>query len=257
MKLARILAASVAALVCTAAPARAAVPTPHAVVGVDANKILAEIDRRAAAFDDVSYTATMSYYKGEELKKTLVFTMLMKGLAKQFITMLKPGDIAGMKVLMQDASTLYVYMPEFKKVRRVAAHVQDQGFLGTDFQYADMVLVQLSGFYNAALGERVGSETVLELTAKEGAEVPYKRIDAVIDGTKGGVTELRYYDGAGNYVRQQKREAWLKIDGELMPTRVTMSDLKAKSHTVIELSDVKVNTGLEDKDFSKRMMLRG
>ena len=256
MKLARLLAASVAALVCTAAPASAAVTAPHAMVAVDANKILAEVDRRAAVFEDQQYSATMSIFKGGELKKTLVFSMIMKGLEKQFLTFSAPGDIAGMKVLMQDADTLYVYMPEFKKVRRVAAHMQSQGFMGSTFTYEDMTLVRMSSAYNAELAGRDGAETTLKLTAKEDANVTYKHIDMVIDGTKGGVTRLRYYDGAGAMVREQIREGWTKIEGELMPTKVTMSDRNGDS-TVVELAEVKVNQGIKDDVFSRRMMLRG
>lgn len=240
-----------------AAPASAAVPAPAAMAAVDANKILAEVDRRAAVFDDQRYQASMAIYKGDQLKKTLQFDMVMKGLDKQFITFTAPGDVAGMKVLMQDAKTLYVYTPEFKKVRRVAAHMQNQGFLGSAFTYEDMTQTQLVPFFNAALGGREGSETTLILTPKEGVSTTYARVEVVIDGTKGGVTTLRYYNGAGNHVRTQLREGWKKIDGELMPTKITMSDLKAGSSTVITLADVQVNQGVEDGLFSRRMLLRG
>ncbi|MCA9710378.1 MAG: outer membrane lipoprotein-sorting protein [Myxococcales bacterium] len=241
----------------TAAPASAAVPRVAAMAAVDANKILAEIDRRAAVFDDQQYQATMAIFKGTELKKTLEFTMVMKGLDKQFITFTAPGDVAGMKVLLQDAKTLYVYTPEFKKVRRVAAHMQNQGFLGSNFTYEDMTQVQLTPFYDAVLEGKEGGETTLRLTPKEGVTTSYARVDVVIDGSKGGVTKLRYYDGAGNHVRTQLREGWTKIDGELMPTKISMTDLKTGDTTVIQLSNVVVNQGVEDDLFSRRMLLRG
>jgi outer membrane lipoprotein-sorting protein len=227
------------------------------MAAVDANKILAEVDRRAAVFDDQQYSASMTIFKGGQLKKTLEFNMVMKGLDKQFITFTAPGDVAGMKVLLQDAETLYVYTPEFKKVRRVAAHMQNQGFMGSTFTYEDMVQVQLVPFYDAALGGKEGSETTLTLTPKQGKTTTYSRVDVVIDGTKGGVTKLRYYDGAGNHVRTQLREGWTKIDGELMPTKISMTDLKAGDTTVIELSSVQVNQGVDDDIFSRRMLLRG
>lgn len=228
-----------------------------AMAAADATKVLAEIDRRAAVFADQQYLASMNVFKGGQLKKTLEFTMVMKGLDKQFITFTAPGDVAGMKVLLQDAATLYIYTPEFKKVRRVAAHMQNQGFLGTTFTYEDMTQVQLSPFYTAELAGKEGAETTLTLTPKEGVTTSFSRVDVVIDGTKGGVTKLRYYDGAGNHVRTQLREDWVKIEGQLMPTKITMSDLKAGDSTIIQLSNVKVNQGVEDDLFSRRMLLRG
>jgi outer membrane lipoprotein-sorting protein len=240
-----------------AAPAQAGLPMPTGMMAVDANKVLAEIDRRASVFTDQQYEATMSIFKGGQLKKTLEFTMVMKGLDKQFITFVAPGDVAGMKVLMEGADTLYVYTPEFKKVRRVAAHMQAQGFMGSAFTYEDQTRLLMAPFFDAELAGKEGSETTLTLTPKEGVTSSFSRIDVVIDGTKGGVTKLRYYDGGGNHVRTQLREDWVKIEGELMPTKISMSDLKAGDTTVIQLSNVKVNQGVEDDLFSRRMLLRG
>lgn len=239
------------------APAVASVPTPAASMAVDANKILAEVDRRAAVFEDQQYEASMKVFKGGELKKTLQFTMTMKGLQKQFLTFTAPGDVAGMKVLMQDAKTLYVYMPEFKKVRRVAAHMQNQGFLGSTFTYEDMTQVQLSPFFNAEMGGTKGKKTTLILTPKPDVDTTYAKLELVIDSTKGGVTEIRYFDGAGTHVRTQVRDQWTKIEGANMPARVRMDDHKANDSTVIELRGVKVNQGVSDDQFSRRMLLRG
>jgi outer membrane lipoprotein-sorting protein len=224
---------------------------------VDAAKILAEVDRRAAAFDDQSYSASMEIIKEGQLKKTMTFTSTMKGLDKQLIVFQAPGDVAGMKVLMEDASTLYLYLPEFKKVRRVAAHVQSQGFLGSEFTYEDMVQVRLSPFYDATFGGKDGSLTTLVLKPKQGVESTYSKLEVTIDGTKGGVTKIRYFDSTGADVREQNRTDWIKIAGQLVPTKVSMLNIKTGDLTVITLSDFKVNQGVDASMFSRRELLRG
>lgn len=239
-----------------ASPAAASMPTGMPVAMVDADKILAEIDRRASVFDDQSYKATMTIIKGGKTQKTLEFDMSMKGLTQQFLSFTAPGDVAGMKVLMQDAQTLYVYMPEFKKVRRVAAHVQNQGFLGSTFTYEDMTQTALAPLFHAELKGQKGDETTLTLTPKEGVKSSYPTIEVVIDKTKGGVTKLTYFDGAGTAVREQTREGWTKIQGQLMPTKISMKH-KDGDLTVIEMTDVKVNQGLGEDTFSRRQLLRG
>jgi outer membrane lipoprotein-sorting protein len=247
------LSASVAVPTASASPVSGA---PAALMA-DANKILAEVDRRAKAFGDQQYKATMTIMKDGKTVKVLAFDMIMKELTKQFLVFTAPGDVAGMKVLMQDAETLYVYMPEFKKVRRVAAHVQNQGFLGSEFTYEDMTQTELSPLFDAELVGTKGNETTLSLTPKEGKKSTFSRIDIVIDKTKGGVTKLTYFDGSNNAVRQQTREGWTKIAGQLMPTKITMTNLKDGDATVVELSEVKVNQGVDDDVFSRRMLLRG
>jgi outer membrane lipoprotein-sorting protein len=232
-------------------------PVPMAMFGVDATDILAEVDRRASVFKDQSYNASMEIIKDGQLKKTLKFTSVMKGLDKQLITFTEPGDVAGMKVLMEDQKNLFIYLREFKKVRRVATHVQSQGFLGSTFTYEDMTQLALSPFFNAELQKRDGSLTILTLTPKEGVESSWSKIDLTVDGTKGGVTHMRYYDGSGKDVREQMREEWIKIDGKLMPTKISMYNTKTGDVTVIKLSDIQVNQGVDDAVFSRRELLRG
>ncbi len=255
MFLAALALSSVIAPIADAAPVAAQAPV--AMVGVDANDILAEVDRRAAAFKDQSYTASMEISKGGQLKKTLTFTSVMKGLSKQLIVFSAPGDVAGMKVLMEDAKNLFLFLPEFQKVRRVATHVQNQGFLGSTFTYEDMTQVQLAPFFDAELGSKDGSLTTLILKPKAGIESSWSKVEVTIDGKKGGVTRLRYFDGSGADVREQTREDWIKIEGKLMPTRVTMSNSKTGDVTVIKLSDIQVNQGVDDAIFSRRELLRG
>lgn len=239
-----------------AAPAAAA-PTMAASMEVDANMILAELDRRAASFEDQGYTATMDIYKSGDLKKSLVFDAIMQGLERQVLEFTAPGDMAGMKVLMSGAGELYVYMPEFKKVRRVAAHAMNQGFNGSEWTLQDMTEVKLAPYYTAKLGAREGSGTTLELTPKTGVETPYSKLEVVIDSKVGAATHIRYFDSNGKMVREQQREEWKKIEGQLVPTKISMINHKTGDRSVITMTDIKVNQGVDESVFSRRTLLRG
>ncbi len=247
---------AILALLALSAPV-AVLPARPAVAAVDGNAILRAADKRASAFEDQSYDAVMEVYKRGTKQKTLRFHMTMKGLDKQLIVFTAPGDVAGMKVLMQDADTLYVYSPEFKKVRRIAAHMQNQGFLGSEFTYEDMTHTLLAPRFDAKFAGKKGSETTLVLTPKPGVHSTYAKLEVVIDARAGGVTRIRYYDGAGNLVREQIREDWKKVSGVPMPMRITMRNLKTGNETVIKLDNVRVNQGIGDELFSRRTLLRG
>lgn len=102
------------------------VPSQPALAAVTGADVLAKLDSLAIRFPDQTYKATMEIYKSGNLRTTMVFSMQMKNLEKQFIHFTAPGDVAGMKILMEDRDTIYMYSPEFQKVRRVAAHMQNQ-----------------------------------------------------------------------------------------------------------------------------------
>ncbi len=241
------------------APATALILGTPAVAQADAkgNAVLEKVDEQGNAFTDQSYSAQMEIWKGGSKKKTLEFVMNMKGLDKQFITFTAPGDVAGMKVLMNGQDNLWLYNSEFKKVRRIAAHTQKQGMFGSEFTAEDMVMAKLATLFDAEISGKSGSKTTLKLTPKEGVTTSYSRIDVVIDSTKGGVTKLSYYDGSNNLTRVQTRSGWKKVEGKPMPTVITMENKKTGNKTVIKLSNVKVNQGLDEDTFSRRNLLRG
>jgi outer membrane lipoprotein-sorting protein len=233
------------------------VAAPSVAQAGNADSVLQKLDKDAQAFRDISYVASMDIYKGGSKNKTLQFEMVMKGLEKQYIHFTAPGDVAGMKVLMTSADNISMYSPEFKKVRKIAAHNQKQGFLGSHFTPEDMAQARLASNFDANVKGQSGNITTLTLTPKSGVTSSFSKLEVDIDKTKGAITVIRYYDGSGAVVRQQSRGGWKKISGQAFPTKITMEDHKAKGKTVITLSGIKVNQGVEDSVFTKRTLLRG
>jgi outer membrane lipoprotein-sorting protein len=251
MKLANVLTAF---LVC--APVTLAIVAPPSVAqAADGAAVLKKLDQDAQAFDDVSYVSTMEIWKGGSMKKTLQFDMVMKGLDKQFISFTAPGDVAGMKILMVGDS-LWMYSPEFQKVRMIAAHAQSQGFLGSEFTPEDMVMTGMAKHFDADITGQSGNDTILTLTPKADFQTSWSKLELTIDKTKGGVTKIVYFDGSGTAVREQIRGGWAKVEGKSMPTEIRMKNLKTNAETVVKLSDIKVNQGVGDDLFSKRTLLR-
>jgi outer membrane lipoprotein-sorting protein len=219
--------------------------------------ILKAADDRAVKFPDQTYTASMEIYKSGKLRTTMVFSMVTKGLVKQLIRFLQPGDVAGMKILMEGPDELYVYSPEFQKVRRIAAHMKNQGFNGSEFTPEDMVMARLSPMFDAVLVGKTGNETQLNLKPKVADSTSFSKLEIFIDSTVGGITRIHYFDGAGNHIRTQTREEWKAFEDGMIPTRIRMKNLKTTDETVINLSEIDVKTAIDDETFSRRTLMRG
>lgn len=219
--------------------------------------ILKASDDRAVKFPDQTYTATMEIHKSGKLRTTLVFSMVTKALVKQYIQFTAPGDVAGMKILMEGPDEMYVYSPEFQKVRRIAAHMKNQGFNGSEFSPEDMVMAKLSPLFDAVLVGKTGNETQLDLKPKAGAEVSFSKLEIFIDSTVGGITRIHYFDQGGNHIRTQLREEWKTFEDGKIPTRIRMKNLKTTDETVINLSEIDVKTPVDEQIFSRRTLMRG
>jgi len=219
--------------------------------------ILKASDDRAVKYPDQTYTASMEIYKSGKLRTTMVFSMVTKNLEKQLIRFLQPGDVAGMKILMEKADEIYVYSPEFQKVRRIAAHMKNQGFNGSEFAPEDMVMAKLTPLFDAVLVGKTGNETQLNLTRKAGADVSFPKLEVFIDSSVGGISRIHYFDEAGNHIRTQSREEWKAFEDGKIPTRIRMKNLKTTDETIINLSEIDVKTPVDEGIFSRRTLMRG
>ena len=82
-----------------------------------------------------------------EMKKKREMSMLQKGSEKRFVKFLSPTAQAGIAFLSLPDDVMYIYLPALKKVRRIASHVKNTKFAGTDFTYEDMEAARYSDKY--------------------------------------------------------------------------------------------------------------
>lgn len=230
--------------------------SPSLIYGESALQLLKEADQRMHPFEDQSYSCEVKLYEGDNLIKTYKFEVILKGKYKQLIHFTAPGEIRGMKVLTLDPETMYVYMPQFKRVRRIATHVRNTSFLGTDLSYADMAEQTFSDRWDGKILESTKSYWKLELTPKKETDTEYSKIVVYIDRKYKAPTKFEYYKGETK-VKTQLRENWNKVKDQFLPTKLTMITHKKNTRTEIYLKDLKVNTGVSDSIFSTRTLLKG
>jgi hypothetical protein len=159
----------------------------------------------------------------------------------------------GTKVLLLSPTEMYVYLPAFGKVRRIASRTKDKGFLGLTFAIEDYFFNTYSDRYSAALASDSGPEVRLLLTPKPGQETPYAKIDMTVAKDKGVATLLKCYDGKGALLKTETRSGFDEQDGVLLPSEIRMVDntVEGRSTTMLRKS-LKVNEDLPDDLFSKR-----
>ncbi|NIR52116.1 outer membrane lipoprotein-sorting protein, partial [candidate division KSB1 bacterium] len=54
---------------------------------------------------------------------------------KRLVRFLAPADQRGISFLSLPDEIKYLYLPAFRRVRRIASHMENQKFAGTDFSY--------------------------------------------------------------------------------------------------------------------------
>jgi hypothetical protein len=157
---------------------------------------------------------------------------------------------------------MYIFLPAFGKVRRIASHTTEQGFMGMNYTQDDMLLTTYSPMYTATVSSDDGKTEKLALTAKSGTGAPYAKIDMTVDKSNNMPIAMDYFSDSGTKVKTETRTGYTceSPDGKPICTATdqTMVDLtKGGASTTLHRRSWKVNENLSDDMFTKRALDQG
>ncbi len=135
------------------------------LAATDPVQALKDADHLSSNFKDQRFIMTMSVDFGGEQKQAKMETM-QKGSKKRLIRFLSPGDVKGMSILIEDKDAMYVYLPQYQKIRRVAGNQQNQGLLGTDVSNEEMGEITYADDFTPSLVDETDDAIHLKLAPK-------------------------------------------------------------------------------------------
>ena len=231
----------------------AATQTAGAMAPVE---ILQAVEDTLNAPADREVHLSMTLIDAEGGTKTRELSILQKDKDKRLIRFLSPADVRGVGFLALEDDLMYIYMPAFAKVRRIASHVKNENFMGTDFTYDDMAQTDYVKNYTPALKEETDSHFVLELVPDEKSEIDYSRLVMWVDKTTMLPDKVEFYDRPGLLLKTMTQTDVRRIDGYLTPHHIEMEDIQEKHKTIMDLKDVVHDQSIPDKQFTQRHLKR-
>jgi hypothetical protein len=160
----------------------------------------------------------------------------------------------GTKVLIMSPTQMYVYLPSFGKVRRIASNASDQGFLGLAFSLDDMATTSYSGAYTGQIASETPTQWKLIVTPKAGRTTTYSKIQLTVNKDKTLPSELRYFNAAGTNIKTETRSNYTCEGNVCTPTELKMVDNTKGNWTRLVRKSWKVNETIADDVFSNRSL---
>ena len=110
--------------------------------------ILKKADAVVNAPQDMHQFSRMILIDKDGDEKVRNSEMYQMGDEKRLVRFLSPADQKGIGFLSLPDDVMYLYLPAFHKIRRIASHVKNENFAGTDFSYDDMSSFQYAEEYD-------------------------------------------------------------------------------------------------------------
>ncbi len=240
-----------AGLSLTVAAAFALVPSAAAHADPAGDKLVATMDAAMNRAKTLSFDYEIVNKEAGKDERTMAMKVQLKG-EKRLSEFSSPADMKGTKVLILSPTQMYVYLPAFGKVRRIASHTKDQGFLGLSFSQDDMATTAYGPLYAGAVTSDTPAQTVLTLTPKPGQEAPYGKIEVTISKDHMVPSQLKYFNTDGANVKTETRSGYTCEGDVCTPGELKMTDNVKGNWTKLVAKTRKVNPDISDDVFSQR-----
>ncbi len=156
----------------------------------------------------------------------------------------------------------WIYLPALKKIRRVSIRDLGDSFLNSNLTYADVSRRALEDDEHKYLGTRQVDDAVfhiVESIPREANPIYGKRIfwflktknwDECVN------TRIDYYDNSGELIKDQFIK-WQRVGNAWVWDRVLVRSRRTLSASIFQLSEIKINAGVDDDLFTARSLEHG
>jgi len=170
---------------------------------------------------------------------------------------LSPAEVKNVTMLsLKDGEEIYLYMPAFKKVRRIAGSSKKEKFAGTNFSFGDFGGGYTKDDYESSLVSEDEQTYVLDLKPND-TDTDYSKLTMTVDKEKFYFKKIEFFDLEGNpWKVLDIQEVKEETDGSITIMKLTFTDLKDNTKSFLQMESVEKGVNLAKDFFSVRTIQR-
>ena len=215
--------------------------------------ILAKVDKAQHTIKDKTADVEMQMINLKSgSKKIKKANFYQKGLDHKLFKYTYPKSDEGIATLTIPGA-VYLYLPMFKKPKKVTNMAEGNTFNKSDFSLEDMNSKSYTELYAAVKLKDEDGNFVLDLKPKD-SKSSYSHIVAQFNKQYYYPEKFEYYDKKGNKLKVALYNH-SKINGLWVVDRVNMTNVKKNHRTLFIMTNIKINTGLSDDLFTVEKMV--
>ena len=232
------------------------------IFALTGDELAQQMDGRKTPIDSkVDLLMTLTNKKGKTRSSSLRSINKDDG-AKQIIWFLAPADDKGVSFLKIEHNDyddeMRMWLPAFKKIRRISAKKRSDSFMGSDMSYEDLSSRKLNEFKFSIIGKEVyvgKSCHLLESKPKEHIRTEYSRHITWVDSTLLIPLKEESYDKSGQLLKE-KYFSYTMIKEYQILTKVNVTNIQKNHSTTLNFENIELDTVVEDDLFHERYLKR-
>ncbi len=234
-----------------------------------AEAILKAAHKRMYGMKDQTSQVTFRIVDSDGTEKKTIFRLYWKNYAgqdnlhsKTLLVTESPVNDKGIKFLLweraqENQADLWLYLPELRQVRRLQpGRHQHENEPDSDLLFEDMHQRPVEWDAHQLLPEtEVRGEPCYVIESKLKEHHLYGKKILSISKNEGTLRKVDYFSDDGTLLKTQWID-WQQADKQFVWKASQVVNAESSRKTFVEVSDVKVNVGLHDDQFSERALRR-
>jgi outer membrane lipoprotein-sorting protein len=211
-------------------------------------------------------TMSLINSRGDERVRTIrQFTKDFGTMEKKIMFFKSPADVRNTSFMNwsyddeNKDDDQWIYLPALKKIKRISSDSKSDYFMGSDFTYDDLGDRHPSQDTHKLIGEEmINGEScyVVESIPKDEDYMYSKTVTWIIKDKWIGLKK-DFYDEDEDLLKILTVKKFENISGYWIILSTEMHNVQKNHRTLIQLSNVTLDSGISDTQFTERMMRRG
>jgi hypothetical protein len=230
--------------------------SPAGLAAPDAASVLRSIDEATQQANDAVITMSLAVKTGDgkPLKRQLRIWQL--GRDRRMVKFLAPARLKGTGILVPKPDQTFLYLPAYRRVRRIVGAQGDASFMGTGFSIDDMARVGFGTDYTAAIHSQTAETWSLRLLPKDSSAHKHAALTVTARKSDFLVTRIVSLDATGSRLRTIDASDFRRAGKRLLAHSVRVEEHASGRITTATIESATFDSGLSASDFTERKLMR-
>ena len=225
------------------------------------NKLAQLVDDRESPKDMKSNMSMLLTNKNGKTRTSKIRSYSKDENKKQILWFLAPADDKGVAYLKIEHENknddMKLWLPNFKKIRRISSKKKSESFMGSDMSYEDMTSRNIDEYTYSILGsEKIDNVDcyILESVPSEIKTEYSKHISWITKDTHLPIKE-ESYDKNGKFLKS-KSIIYQQIKEYNIMKELHIKNVQRNHQTILKFDNIEVDSGIKDNIFHEKNLKR-
>ena len=226
--------------------------------GISGYELAFKMNNRNIPIDSkMDLTMNLTNKKGKK-RSYIIHSIVKDNAKKQMMWFLEPLADKGISFLKIEHNNkddeMYIWLPAFKKSRRISAKKKSDSFMGSDISYEDLTNRQIDNYmFNVISQENYDTIPcfLLESIPKNKIITEYSRHVTWVDTISYVSIKEESFDKK-NELLKKKLYTYTDINGYHILSKINIINVQKNHSTILKFKNIELNNNIKDNFFHKR-----